>query len=186
MAYLENAYRNNIHKFKGALLKLYLNLHGCKVGKKLKCKRWPIFRITPKGNITIGDHVTIGYHITFEARPTGSIVIGDHVLLSQNVLISSSREVKIGDWCGVSENVSIRDQMHMMQKGKPYLSQRNISEPVSIGKDVWIGAGSIILMGSRIADSAVIGANSVISGKLQTEEDGIYSGNPPELVGKRK
>ena len=38
------------------------------------------------------------------------------------------------------------------------------SKPISIGKNCWIGANTVILKGTVIGDNCVIGAGSVISG----------------------
>jgi maltose O-acetyltransferase len=38
-----------------------------------------------------------------------------------------------------------------------------LGRPVTIGRDVWIGGGAIILPGVSIGDEAVIGAGSVVT-----------------------
>ena len=54
---------------------------------------------------------------------------------------------------------------------------------VVIGDNVWIGAGAIILDGSRLANQCVIGAGSVFKGSA--DEQGVYVGNPAMLIKKR-
>ena len=39
-----------------------------------------------------------------------------------------------------------------------------ITAPVIIGKNCWIGAGTIILKGSQIGDNCVVGAGCVLKG----------------------
>lgn len=39
--------------------------------------------------------------------------------------------------------------------------------PTKIGEDVWLGCGCKILAGFEISDGAVIGAETVISGKVE-------------------
>jgi len=51
IAYIEAALQNISSRWKGRLLKLYLVLHGCKVGKGLKCSGFPYFRGFPNKNI---------------------------------------------------------------------------------------------------------------------------------------
>lgn len=55
---------------------------------------------------------------------------------------------------------------------------------IIIENDVWIGANSIILDGTVIQKSAVVGAGFVVQGKL--EEYVVYTGNPPKSIGKRR
>lgn len=47
---------------------------------------------------------------------------------------------------------------------------------IIIGNDVWLGQGCKILAGSRIGDGAVIGAGSVVAGKIPPYA--IVIGNP--------
>lgn len=45
-----------------------------------------------------------------------------------------------------------------------------------IGNNVFIGWGTTILGGSQIGDNVILGANSVVSGKV--ESNSVYAGNP--------
>lgn len=45
-----------------------------------------------------------------------------------------------------------------------------------IGNNVFIGANTTILPGSEIGDNCIVGAGSVVRGKLETGY--VYSGNP--------
>lgn len=47
---------------------------------------------------------------------------------------------------------------------------KHISKPIVIGKNCWIGAGSIILKGSQIGDNCIVGAGSVIKGKYEDNQ----------------
>lgn len=50
----------------------------------------------------------------------------------------------------------------------------------SIGDNVFIGMNSIILMGSNIEDNVIIGAGSVVSGRI--EKNSVYAGNPARKI----
>lgn len=54
------------------------------------------------------------------------------------------------------------------------------SAPTSIGSDVWFGHGVRVLPGSEIGHGAVIGAGSVVSGKIPPYS--IASGNPAGVL----
>lgn len=56
-------------------------------------------------------------------------------------------------------------------------------EPVRIGDDVWIGAHVTILPGADIGNGAVIGAGSVVRGKIPPMV--VAAGNPARVVGMR-
>ena len=54
--------------------------------------------------------------------------------------------------------------------------------PVKIAKNVWIGERSIILKGTEIGENSIIGAGSVVSGKVPANV--VYAGNPAKEIRK--
>lgn len=50
----------------------------------------------------------------------------------------------------------------------------------TIGNNVFIGMRSIILQGANIGDNVIIGAGSVVSGKV--ESNSVYAGNPAKKI----
>ena len=54
---------------------------------------------------------------------------------------------------------------------------------ISVGSDVWIGWGALILSGVTIGDGAVVGARSVVSRDVPPY--GIVGGNPAQLLHQR-
>ena len=185
ITYIEAAFRNVSSRWRGRLLKLYLLLHGCKVGKGLKCSSFPYFKGFPNKNIFIGDYVDLGRNNTFELSKEGKIILEDYVLFHQNILISCNKEIKIKKWAALAENVSVRDGNHKFAKNEYYRRQEGVSEAIEIGEDSGVSAGCVVLMGSKIAKGVFIGSNSVVTRKTPTEEYGIYAGNPIKLIAKR-
>ena len=53
-------------------------------------------------------------------------------------------------------------------------------EKTSIGNNAFIGWGATILAGSTIGDNVIIGANTVISGKVSSNS--VYAGNPGKKI----
>ena len=77
----------------------------------------------------------------------------------------------------IGEYTSIRDTSHSYQNnGIPFSQQADESLSISIGNNVWIGRGCIIMPGTVIADNVIIGANSVVKGQLETNS--VYVGSP--------
>jgi maltose O-acetyltransferase len=54
------------------------------------------------------------------------------------------------------------------------------ARPISIGDDVWIGGGAIVLPGVTIGDRAVVGAGSVVSSDVSA--DTCVAGNPARPI----
>ena len=54
------------------------------------------------------------------------------------------------------------------------------TQPVYIGKNVWIGLGSIILKGVTIGDGAIIAAGSVVTKDVPS--NCLVGGNPAKVI----
>lgn len=186
LAYIQSVARNRMSRLRGMWLKLYLLMHGCKVGKGLKCGGLPYFKGFPNKNIIIGDFVDLGRNNTIELAREGKLIFEDYVLLHQNILISCNAQVALRKWASVAENVSIRDGNHRFARSEYFRKQEGVSEPIEIGEGSGIAAGSVVLMGARIGKGAFIGSNSVITRKDKVEEHGIYAGSPLRLIKMRE
>ncbi len=73
-------------------------------------------------------------------------------------------KVKIGDFCmfgpgsKLVDNNSHRTSIDIKERRKP-----PNSDPITIGKNVWLGMNSLILKGVTIGDNAIIAAYSVVT-----------------------
>ena len=143
--------------------------------------------ITGNLKIWIGDDVTIDGTNTFAANrvyDTPELRIGNRSFIGWHVTISVGQEVVIGQHCLIGANVLIADNdMHPLSAEARRRNQsvaKNDIKPVSIGDDVWIGAGCHILKGVRIGNGSVIGAGSVV---VRNVPPGcIAAGNPARIV----
>ncbi|WP_091356637.1 DapH/DapD/GlmU-related protein [Microbacterium sp. LKL04] len=57
------------------------------------------------------------------------------------------------------------------------------SDSVQIGRDVWIGAGAIVVGGVEIGEGAVVAAGSVVTRSV--EPYSIVGGNPARAIRQR-
>lgn len=114
-------------------------------------------------------------------RGTGKIFIGKRVGIS-NTAIVSEESVTIGDDTNIGGGTVIYDTDFHSLRASDRLSgdQMVKTAPVKIGEKVFIGAHCIILKGSEIGDNAVIGAGSVVSGRIPANE--IWAGNPARKI----
>lgn len=60
---------------------------------------------------------------------------------------------------------------------------RGIGEMTTIGNDVWVGFGAIVMSGVNIADGSIIAAGSVVTS--DTEPYSIYAGVPARKIHSR-
>ena len=91
-----------------------------------------------------------------------NIRLGAKVYFNFNCVVLDVAEVGIGDNVLIGPAVQIYTAMHPLDSGE---RRRGLeyAKPVSIGSDVWIGGGAIILPGVMIEDNAIIGAGSVVT-----------------------
>lgn len=185
LVYIESVCRNRMSRLRGVWLRCYLLMHGCKVGKGLKCGSLPYFKGFPNKNIVIGDFVDLGRNNTIELAAGATLIFEDYVLLHQNILISCNSQIAFRKWASVAENVSIRDGNHRFAKDAYFRKQETVTEPIEVGEGSGVAAGCVVLMGSRIGKGAFIGSNSVVTRKDKIEDNGIYAGSPPRLIRMR-
>jgi acetyltransferase-like isoleucine patch superfamily enzyme len=104
--------------------------------------------------------------------------------------------LKIGKFCSISGNVHIllggnhrtdwitTYPFPVFWDNAKHTTDQSISKgDVSIGNDVWIGMGAMILSGVTIGNGAVIGASAVVSKDVPSYS--IVAGNPAVVVKKR-
>ena len=109
------------------------------------------------GDVILQDRASIGI---------GSIVMGP---------------VLIGEGSACSQKCFISGQSHNYKDiSINFLRQGFETEPVVIGKNVWIGANSTILPGVTIGDNSVIGAGSTIIEDVPAYS--LVAGNPAKIL----
>ncbi|MGY1552756.1 DapH/DapD/GlmU-related protein [Microbacterium sp. A588] len=106
-------------------------------------------------NITLGKRIFINAGCKFQDQ--GGITIGDDCLIGHNVVIATLNH---------DLAPSRRADMH--------------PAPVTIGRNVWIGANATILAGVTIGDDAVVAAASVVTKDVPAGS--IVVGSPARVV----
>lgn len=113
-----------------------------------------------------------------EIARTGNLEIGNHVTIGDFNRVSSTHEIRIGDWAAIAEMVSIRGSFHQITKGTEIVKQGNDGARIDIGRDVLLGAQTIVLGGVSIPAGVVIGAQSLVKKSNKLHADGIFAGSP--------
>ena len=116
------------------------------------------------------------------ARDGGVVEIGDRVGISGSTVYSIVR-IRIGDDTIVGAGCKIIDNdFHPLESEARKRDDRGRIRraPIDIGRDVFVGAGSIVLRGTVIGDRCVVGAGSVVKGVFPA--DVVIAGNPARIV----
>jgi acetyltransferase-like isoleucine patch superfamily enzyme len=135
-------------------------------------------------SIKCGRDINLFDNCVFELNSETVLDIGSHVVFSFGCIVSSCKSIKIGSYVQIGEYTSIRDTTHDYNDyGSPMMKNSDKSDSIIIGSDVWIGRGCLIQPGSIIEDGVVVGANSIVKGRLSSGK--IYVGNPLREVRSR-
>ena len=105
--------------------------------------------------------------------------IGNNVYANFNLTLVDDTDIFVGDNVMFGPNVIIATAGHPVDPPlREKVAQFNI--PVRIGKNVWIGAGAIVLPGVTIGDHSVIGAGSVVTKDIPPNV--VAVGNPCRVL----
>jgi len=113
-----------------------------------------------------------------------SLRIGDDVDLALQVIITTDGGVEIGERTLIGYRTQILSQNHRVPALTESIFDSGVRRaPVTIGRDVWIGANCVILPGVTIGEGAVIGAGSVVVRDLPPFV--IAAGTPARVIRHR-
>ena len=140
------------------------------IGDGLSLRSWPRSNpLSPSHPVVLstraeGALITIGSRFGMTG---GSIVAAAQVAIGDDVLIGADCVIADNDFHALSASARRRDAEPM-------------AEPVTIGDDVFIGMGSVVLKGVTIGERSVIGAGSVVASDIPA--DVIAAGNPARVI----
>ena len=108
-----------------------------------------------------------------------NIRLGRNAFINFNCVFLDCAPIEIGDNLQMGPAVQIYTATHPLE-ADVRRSGLESARPVSIGHDVWIGGGAIILPGVTIGDRSVIGAGSVVVHDVPAAK--VVAGNPARII----
>lgn len=173
-----------------------LTAAGVELGADVRFYGLPIVGKAPTSTIQVGARSVLCSSSRFTAlsvakpvtmrtlRPGAVIRIGEDCGLSGTV-ICAANSVHIGDQCLIGADVHIVDtDFHPIDPSRRRFTSDPAfvaSAPIHIGRNVFLGAGVVVLKGVTIGDDAVVGAASVVTRAVPA--GAIAAGNPARVVG---
>ncbi len=156
--------------------------------------RRPIY-VRGKKFLQYGAGLTTGYSCRLEMFDTKigddkKLIIGSNCKIGDYVHIAAGEKVIIGDNCLMASKIYISDISHGEYSNIDEHSSPNVipdnrplyTRPISIGNNVWIGENVCVLLGVKIGDGCIIGANSVVNRDIP--DNCIAAGSPAIVVKK--
>ena len=125
-----------------------------------------------------GEHCYI--ELPFRANWGGHHVhFGNGIYANSNLTIVDDGHVYVGDKVMFGPNVTIATANH---PAEPTLREKGLqyNKDVTIGENVWIGAGVVIVPGVHIGRNSVIGAGSIVTKDIP--ENVVAVGNPCRVL----
>jgi maltose O-acetyltransferase len=114
-------------------------------------------------------HVDYGSHIRIGARSFANF----------GLIALDVADITIGDDVQIGTNVQLLTPTHPVE---PSLRRQKweAAKPITIGDNVWLGSGAIVLPGVTIGENTVVGAGAVVTRDLPP--DVVAVGNPARIV----
>lgn len=116
-----------------------------------------------------GEAKYIHHSVSFDGVSYHHIHIGSNTVISKDTLI-------------LVHDFSLEAGLLAIGKAEEPSAEAYYVRNVTIGKECFIGAKSVILGGSRIGDHCIVGAGTVIPGKTYPDYS-IIVGNPGRVIG---
>jgi carbonic anhydrase/acetyltransferase-like protein (isoleucine patch superfamily) len=152
----------------------------------------------PQGDIFGEEHIALGEgtlvaaHVSLsvgmvpgQPLPPGAtspvLRIGDRCSIGRGSHLVAHRSVVVGDDVLTGPHCYITDQNHVYaDPDTPIGRQWPVEAPVEIGGGSWLGAGAVILPGTRLGRNTVVAAGAVVRG--EHPDHVVLAGVPARVV----
>lgn len=109
--------------------------------------------------------------------PESKLVLGKNTIVMQMTFINTTMPVTIGDDSGIGGHCLFFTHGSWLSKFEGYPVT---FAPIEIGKSVWFPWRVFVMPGASVGDGSVIGANSMVSGKIP--ERALAVGSPAKVL----
>ena len=134
--------------------------------------------------VELGERSQIEHDVYLKVvADTASLKLGDCVFIGRGVEFDVTDNVSVGQHTVIAPRCFITDHNHGMQAGRRIDQQPCVAAAISIGADVWLGTGVVVLPGVNIGDGAVVGANSVVTSDVDAMT--VVAGTPARFLRMR-
>jgi maltose O-acetyltransferase len=106
------------------------------------------------------------------------LTIGARGFVNFGLVALDVAPITIGDDCQIGPNVQLLAAAHPTEP-EPRRAKLETAAPITIGDNVWLGGGAIVLPGVTIGDNSVIGAGAVVTKDVPPNV--VAFGNPARV-----
>jgi acetyltransferase-like isoleucine patch superfamily enzyme len=132
--------------------------------------------------VTCGKNVAIFSNV-FLINPE-KLSIGDNVSVHPMCYIDATGRIFIGDDVSIAHSTTIMSTEHIYDDLNVNIKDQGCEERMTlIGSNVWIGAGTRVLAGSKINNGCIIAAGAVV--KNDVPSNTVVGGIPARVIKER-
>lgn len=115
----------------------------------------------------------------FQCDYGSQIHVGRETFINFDCVFLDCARIEIGDHCQLGPGVHLYTATHPLDP-EPRREGLEYALPIRIGRNVWLGGGTIVCPGIKIGDDTVVGAGSVVTRDLPS---GVVAvGNPCRVL----
>jgi acetyltransferase-like isoleucine patch superfamily enzyme len=116
----------------------------------------------------------------FTHAPDAVVRFGDQVQLT-GTRFGCEQRIEVGDMSGLSDARLMDTDFHALEVyDQPRYNTRGTSKPIVLARNVWIGAGAMVLKGVKIGENSVVAAGAVVAQNVPANT--VVFGNPARVV----
>ncbi|MFJ6213336.1 sugar O-acetyltransferase [Streptomyces sp. NPDC092296] len=127
------------------------------------------------GSLGAGAHIRPPLFVDYGTY----ISVGADTFINYNLTALDVAPITIGRDCQIGPNVQLLTPTHPVEP-QPRRDKLEAARPITIGDNVWLGGGAIVLAGVTIGDNSVIGAGAVVTKDIPANV--VAVGNPARVV----
>ncbi|MFE7395896.1 sugar O-acetyltransferase [Streptomyces sp. NPDC057557] len=127
------------------------------------------------GDLGVGVHIRPPLFVDYGAH----ITVGQDTFINYNLTALDVAPITIGRDCQIGPNVQLLTPTHPVEP-QPRRDKLEAAKPITIGDNVWLGGGAIVLAGVSIGDNSVIGAGAVVTKDIPANV--VAVGNPARVI----
>ncbi|MFJ8076958.1 sugar O-acetyltransferase [Streptomyces sp. NPDC096176] len=127
------------------------------------------------GELGAGAHIKPPLFVDYGTH----ISIGAGTFVNYNFTALDVAPITIGKDCQIGPNVQLLTPTHPLEP-QPRRDKLEAARPITVGDNVWLGGGVIVLPGVTIGDNSVVGAGAVVTKDIPANV--VAVGNPARVV----
>lgn len=136
-----------------------------------------VLRLRPRSNLHVTGKVQITRASCITIENDATLTVGNGTFFNDGSSVMCCSEITIGPGCAISWGVRILDtDVHQLVRD----GAASPHAPVHIGKDCWIGAGALILKGTKLGDGSVVAAGAVVASEVPSKS--LVAGIPARVI----